>query len=133
MIKTFSSRAGRLSAKNKKFLSTESECLLNAGEKPITQNPIALDIGFGDAKSFSEDVTANQTVTFIGIEPYKKGFARAVEFFEETKPTNLYLFNGDAREFIELMNFSVNFVRIHFPDPWPKKNTRKEGLFPSNF
>ena len=47
MIKTFSSRAGRLSPKNKKFLSTESECLLSAGEKPITQNPIALDIGFG--------------------------------------------------------------------------------------
>ena len=43
MIKTFSSRAGRLSPKNKKFLSTESECLLSAGEKPITQNPIALD------------------------------------------------------------------------------------------
>ena len=118
MIKTFSSRAGRLSPKNKKFLSTESECLLSAGEKPITQNPIALDIGFGDAQSFSEDVAANENVTFIGIEPYKKGFARAVEFFEETKPTNLYLFNGDAREFIELMDFSVNFIRIHFPDPW---------------
>ena len=133
MIKTFSSRAGRLSPKNKKFLSTESECLLSAGEKPITQNPIALDIGFGDAQSFSEDVAANETVTFIGIEPYKKGFARAVEFFEEAKPTNLYLFNGDAREFIELMDFSVNFIRIHFPDPWPKKRHTKRRLISKQF
>ena len=57
--------------------------LIKCWEKPITQNPIALDIGFGDAQSFSEDVAANETVTFIGIEPYKKGFARAVEFFEK--------------------------------------------------
>ena len=72
-------------------------------------------------------------VTFIGIEPYKKGFARAVEFFEETKPTNLYLFNGDAREFIELMDFSVNFIRIHFPDPWPKKRHTKRRLISKQF
>ena len=133
MIKTFSSRAGRLSPKNKKFLSSKSECLLNCGEKPITENPIALDIGFGDSQSFTKDVIANKDTTFIGIEPYKKGFARAVEFFEEKKPANLHLYNGDAREYIEKMDFKVKYIRIHFPDPWPKKKHSKRRLISQDF
>ena len=133
MIKTFSSRAGRLSPKNKKFLSSKSECLLNCGEKPITENPIALDIGFGDSQSFTKDVIANKDTTFIGIEPYKKGFARAVEFFEEKKPANLHLYNGDAREYIEKMDFKVKYIRIHFPDPWPKKSIPRGDLYPKIF
>ena len=133
MIKTFSSRAGRLSPKNKKFLSSKSECQLNCGEKPITDNPIALDIGFGDSQSFTKDVIANKATTFIGIEPYKKGFARAVEFFEEKKPANLHLYNGDAREYIEKMDFKVKYIRIHFPDPWPKRKHSKRRLISQQF
>ena len=121
MIKTFSSRAGRLSDTNKKFLDLQSTCLIKPKTKPQTKLPIVIDIGFGDAQSFSKDVVNNKNHCFIGIEPYKKGFARAVEFYEKEKPKNLYLYNGDAREFLEAIKYKVSFVRIHFPDPWPKK------------
>ena len=133
MIKTFSSRAGRLSPTNKDFLNIESECLLKLGQQPETSKPIVIDIGFGDAQSFSKDVVANNGFCFIGIEPYKKGFARAIEFYERNKPDNLYLHNGDAREYLESISFEFSFVRIHFPDPWPKKRHVKRRLINHEF
>ena len=104
MIKTFSSRAGRLSDTNKKFLQLKSKSILKIGEKPKTTKPIVMDIGFGDAQSFVCDVVENKNYVFIGIEPYKKGFARAVQFYEENVPKNMFLFNGDAREFLSLIH-----------------------------
>ena len=133
MIKTFSSRAGRLSPTNKNFLNLESACLINPENKPKTNYPIVLDIGFGDAQSFVQDIIINDKFCFIGIEPYKKGFARAVEFYEINKPENLFLYNGDAREFLEAIDYEVSFVRIHFPDPWPKKKHIKRRLISHNF
>ena len=133
MIKTFSSRAGRLSSTNKNYLNLQSSCLINPETEPKTNYPIVIDIGFGDAQSFSEDVLINKKYCFIGIEPYKKGFARAVEFYEKEKPKNLFLYNGDAREFLEIIGYKVSFVRIHFPDPWPKKKHIKRRLISKNF
>ena len=92
-----------------------------------------MDIGFGDAQSFICDVTDNPDYTFIGIEPYKKGFARAVQFYEENLPSNMYLFNGDAREFFQEIEYKTDYVRIHFPDPWPKKRHTKRRLITKNF
>ena len=86
MIKTFSSRAGRLSPTNISFLEKKSDCVLDLEKSPHTKKPIVIDIGFGDAQSFAKDVLANKDYCFIGIEPYKKGFARAVEFYEKNKP-----------------------------------------------
>ncbi len=133
MIKTFSSRAGRLSDTNKKFLQLQSDSILKLGEKPKTTQKIVMDIGFGDAQSFICDVTDNPDYTFIGIEPYKKGFARAVQFYEENLPSNMYLFNGDAREFFQEIEYKTDYVRIHFPDPWPKKRHSKRRLITKNF
>ena len=66
MIKTFSSRAGRLSDTNKKFLNLKSKALLDSGKIPKTQKPVVIDIGFGDAQSFVKDVIENQDYLFIG-------------------------------------------------------------------
>ena len=133
MIKTFSSRAGRLSSTNKYFLNLKSNSLINPETKIKTNYPIVLDIGFGDAQSFKQDVLNNKKFCFIGIEPYKKGFARAVEFFEQEEPENLHLYNGDAREFLEAIAYKVSFIRIHFPDPWPKKKHIKRRLISPTF
>ena len=64
MIKTFSSRAGRLSSTNKNYLSLQSNCLISPETKPKTNYPIVIDIGFGDAQSFSEDVLINKKYCF---------------------------------------------------------------------
>jgi len=133
MIKTFSSRAGRLSDTNKKFLQLKSKSILKIGEKPKTTKPIVMDIGFGDAQSFVCDITENKNYVFIGIEPYKKGFARAVQFYEEHTTKNMFLFNGDAREFFEETKYKIDFIRIHFPDPWPKKKHAKRRLITKDF
>ena len=133
MIKTFSSRAGRLSATNKKFLQSKSKSILKIGEKPSTTKPLIVDIGFGDAQSFVCDVVENKDYVFIGIEPYKKGFARAVQFYEENMPKNMFLFNGDAREFLAEIKYKIDFIRIHFPDPWPKKRHAKRRLVTKDF
>lgn len=133
MIRTYSSRAGRLSNTNKGYLELSSKCLVELGHVPKSAKPCALDIGFGDAQSFSEDVLANQDIIFIGVEPYKKGFARAVEFYEKHLPKNLYLYNGCAIEYLKAAKQKFNFIRIHFPDPWPKKKHTKRRLISKEF
>ena len=60
MIKTFSSRAGRLSDTNKKFLKIDSKSILKLGQKPKSTKPIVMDVGFGDAQSFVYDVMENK-------------------------------------------------------------------------
>ena len=45
----------------------------------------------------------------------------------------MILFNGDVRELLEKVKFCFDFIRIHFPDPWPKKNTLREDWLPKNF
>ncbi len=134
MIRTFSSRAGRLSATNKHYLNLNSSCVLSQDYK-LKENSkeILLDIGFGDGISLSEDIEKYKDILFIGIEPYKKGFARMVEFYEKNHPNNLLLYNGCAKDFIKSLECKVKYIRIHFPDPWPKKKHAKRRLINLNF
>lgn len=132
MIKTFSSRAGRLSETNKFYLHKKSKCMFSE-KKLIIHEQKVLDVGFGDSASFCKDIIENNDFLFFGVEPYKKGFSRAVEFFEKNDVENMILFNGDVRELLEKVKFCFDFIRIHFPDPWPKKNTLREDWLPKNF
>ncbi len=133
MIRTYSSRAGRLSETNKKYLETPSKCLVGLGFVPLSKKQCVLDIGFGDAQSFSQDVSNNENIVFIGVEPYKKGFAKAVEFYEKEQPNNLFLHNGCAIEYLNAAKKKFDYIRIHFPDPWPKKKHSKRRLISKSF
>lgn len=134
MIRTFSSRSGRLSNTNKMFLSKISNCKLDLNSKlPEFKKKVALDIGFGDGESFCKDVLENKDIIFIGIDPYIKGFSKVVEFYEKHTAPNLYVFNGCAKEFLKSTKIKFNFIRIHFPDPWPKNKHNKRQLINKDF
>ena len=134
MIRTFSSRSGRLSNTNKMFLSKISNCKLDLNSKlPEFKKKVALDIGFGDGESFCKDVLENKDIIFIGIDPYIKGFSKVVEFYEKHNAPNLYVFNGCAKEFLKSTKIKFNFIRIHFPDPWPKNKHNKRQLINKDF
>lgn len=134
MIRTFSSRSGRLSNTNKMFLSKISNCKLDLNSKlPEFKKKVALDIGFGDGESFCKDVLENKDIIFIGIDPYIKGFSKVVEFYEKHNAPNLYVFNGCAKEFLKYTKIKFNFIRIHFPDPWPKNKHNKRQLINKDF
>ena len=45
----------------------------------------------------------------------------------------MILFNGDVRELLEKVKFCFDFIRIHFPDPWPKKKHIKRRLVTKEF
>jgi len=132
MIKTFSSRAGRLSETNKFYLHKKSKCIFSE-KKLIIHEQKVLDVGFGDSDSFCKDIIENNDFLFFGAEPYKKGFSRAVEFFEKNNVKNMILFNGDVRDLLEKVKFCFDFIRIHFPDPWPKKKHKKRRLIQQKF
>ncbi len=134
MIRTFSSRSGRLSKTNKMFLNKISTCKLDLNSKlPEFKKKLVLDIGFGDGESFCKDVLENEDIIFIGIEPYVKGFSRVVEFYEKHNVPNLYVFNGCAKEFLKSTKIKFDFIRIHFPDPWPKNKHYKRQLINKDF
>ena len=111
MIKTFSSRAGRLSETNKFYLHKKSKCIFSE-KKLIIHEQKVLDVGFGDSDSFCKDIIENDDFLFFGAEPYKKGFSRAVEFYEKNNVENMILFNGDVRDLLEKVKFCFDFILI---------------------
>ena len=56
-----------------------------------------------------------------------------IEFYEKNHPNNLLLYNGCAKDFIKCLECKVKYIRIHFPDPWPKKKHSKRRLINLNF
>ena len=97
MIKTFSSRAGRLSSTNRNYLNLQSNCLINPETKPKTNYPIVIDIGFGDTQSFSEDALINKKYCFIGIEPYKKALPEQLNFMKQ-KNQKIFFYTTEMQE-----------------------------------
>ena len=78
MIKTFSSRAGRLSETNKFYLHKKSKCIFSE-KKLIIHEQKVLDVGFGDSDSFCKDIIENNDFLFLELNHIKR-FSRAVNF-----------------------------------------------------
>ena len=71
---------------------------------------ILLDIGFGDGISLSEDIEKYKDILFIGIEPYKKGFARMVEFFMKKIIQIICFYIICAKDFIKSLECKVKYI-----------------------
>ncbi len=93
-------------------------------------NPIILEIGFGNGSSLAEMASNNPEKNYLGIEVHSPGVGRLLLDVEERGLKNLRVMRHDAVEVLEngIAPGSLEGVYLFFPDPWHKKKHHKRRI-----
>lgn len=108
---------------------------LNFAEVFSNQNPVCVDIGFGNGESILHAAEQYPQLNFLGIDVHLPGIGRLLMGLEEQGLENVKVVRYDAvdvlRDFID--DGSLSAVHVYFPDPWHKKRHHKRRLVNSDF
>jgi tRNA (guanine-N7-)-methyltransferase len=143
-IKSFVLRASRLSSYQKEALELYSQEFVIDFEpnekldfKKIfgNDNPVIVEIGFGNGETLERLATQMPFTNFIGIEVYLNGFTTLLSAVGQKNLSNVRLIRFDAVEVLSEMveDASLSAVHIFFSDPWPKKRHHKRRLIQRPF
>ncbi len=142
-IRSFVRREGRMTAAQKgaldelwpRFGIDNIEHELDFKALFGNQNPVTLEIGFGNGESLATMAAASPEKNFIGIEVHRPGVGNLMIQAEKQELNNLRVIVEDAVDILEkiLPNNSLDCVQIFFPDPWHKKRHHKRRLIQTKF
>ena len=137
-IKSFVTRAGRLSAAQAKAITTLGPqfCI------PYTKSqldyvtlfgntsPAILEIGTGMGETTAHIAAHMPEKNFIGVEVHTPGIGSLLKRIDENQLTNLRLIQHDAVEVLTHMiaPATLSGVHVFFPDPWHKARHNKRRL-----
>ncbi len=99
-------------------------------------NPLEVEIGFGNGEYLAAMAQANPTTNYVGFEEYCERIQRTLrKLSRNTSCDNVRVLRMDVRPgFIYLFQErSVRFIHCLFPPPWPKKSDIKHRLFTTEF
>lgn len=83
--------------------------------------PVWLEIGFGSGEHLVHQAAENPNVGFIGAEPYVNGVATLLGKMQKSRPKNIRVHAGDARDLLDVLpSQSISKAFLLYPDPWPK-------------
>jgi tRNA (guanine-N7-)-methyltransferase len=101
---------------------------------PAHIKQIWLEVGFGGGEHLLWQALHNQTVGFIGGEPYVNGVAKLLTGIEEHDVGNIRIYDDDIRNVLDVLPDSVLAkVFLLFPDPWPKtRHHKRRFVSPEN-
>ena len=99
------------------------------------ENPLQLDVGFGNGKFLIDLAAREPENNFVGMDFYHKGIRKVITRINKLQIKNIRIVYGDAREKISLLfkDESLEKIYINFPDPWPKKRHYKRRLIKPPF
>lgn len=99
------------------------------------QNPIEVEIGFGNGEYLAEICGKYPTTNFIGFEQYCERIARTLRKLSRASSSNVRVMRLDAKAGIERYFAERSITKIHclYPPPWPKKSDAKHRLFTTEF
>jgi tRNA (guanine-N7-)-methyltransferase len=92
-----------------------------------------LEIGSGDGEFIFQKAQKNPDQCFIACETHINSVANILAKLDNISLNNLFIFNGDVRDFITDTNLKFNNIFILNPDPWPKSKQKKRRLISDNF
>ena len=103
------------------------------GQFPSTPSEIWLEIGFGGGEHMiaqcSHHADNNQSIGYIGCEPYVNGAAKAADAVHRLGLEYVRLWPDDARQLLDMLpDNCLSRVYILFADPWPKAKHNKRRL-----
>lgn len=142
-IRSFVRREGRMTAAQTKALNElwprygidELDQALDFKALFGNQNPVTLEIGFGNGESLANMAAASPEKNFVGIEVHRPGVGNLMIQAEKLELDNLRVIVDDAVDMLEkiLPDKSLDCVQIFFPDPWHKKRHHKRRLIQARF
>lgn len=140
-VRSFVRRPGRLTPAQQRALAG----LLPAFEIPPEaddvssafdcQQPLIVEIGFGNGEALAWMASAEPGKNFIGIEVHEPGVGRLLRDIHGKGLTNVRVSMRDAVEVLtgQVSAGGLSEARIYFPDPWPKKRHHKRRLVQAGF
>ncbi|MBA5249674.1 MAG: tRNA (guanosine(46)-N7)-methyltransferase TrmB [Gammaproteobacteria bacterium] len=141
-IQSFVRRSGRLTLSQKRGLtelwadySIEPKGGIDFEVIFGNDNPIVLEIGFGNGDTLVQMAQENPQWNYVGVEVYEAGIGRLISSTHGKQLTNLKVLKGDAVEFLtdNITDNSLSKVQLFFPDPWHKKKHHKRRIVQHSF
>lgn len=98
-------------------------------------NPVWLDIGFGNGESIIHAAQKYPEINFLGIEVHLPGVGHLLMAIDELNLTNVRIIRNDAVDMLNLFiqDQSLSAIHIYFPDPWHKKRHHKRRIINQAF
>ncbi len=99
------------------------------------ENPVCLDIGFGNGESLIHIAKLQPEVNFVGMEVHTPGVGHLLLQIEKYKLDNIRIYQHDGTEVLKecFKENSIDAMHIYFPDPWHKKRHHKRRLIQAGF
>jgi len=140
-VRSFVRRPGRLTPAQQRALEEllpEFEIASDAADASSAfahQQPLVVEIGFGNGEALAWMAANEPDKNFIGIEVHEPGVGRLLRGIQDKKLENVRVAVRDAVDVLsgQVAAGSLSEVRIYFPDPWPKKRHHKRRLVQAGF
>jgi tRNA (guanine-N7-)-methyltransferase len=102
---------------------------LNPATLFANQQPLRLEIGFGNGEALMRLAASHPHYNFLGIEVHGPGVGRLLLALEREGLKNVRVLRHDVAEVLEaLPPACLEGIYIFFPDPWPKTRHHKRRL-----
>jgi len=141
-IRSFVMRAGKLTNGQKRALDELLPQFLLDETQTFSQqtafennNPLYLDIGFGNGESLIHIARMHPEISFIGMEVHAPGVGHLLLNIEKYRLTNIRIYQFDGVEVLKdcFAENTIDAIHIYFPDPWHKKRHHKRRLIQAEF
>ncbi len=136
-IRTFVMRAGKLTNGQKRAIEEllpqyklDETVLFDNNKAFGNDNPVYLDIGFGNGESLIHIAKMHPEINFIGMEVHLPGVGHLLLNMEKFDLQNIRIYQFDGVEVLKhcFPENSIDAMHIYFPDPWHKKRHNKRRL-----
>ncbi len=137
-IRSYVLRQGRLTAGQKRAFDTiwPRVGVEFSGEKLDlpglfgNDNPVFLEIGFGNGDSLAQMAVAHPDNNYLGIEVHTPGIGHLLLKIDELGLSNIRIIRHDAVEVLTrgIGDAELTGVFLFFPDPWHKKRHHKRRI-----
>ncbi len=99
------------------------------------ENPVWMEIGFGNGDALIDMASRYPNTNFIGVEVHEPGVGQALMGIETLSLQNVRIIQHDAIEILQHMipASALQRVLLFFPDPWRKKRHFKRRIVQKDF
>jgi tRNA (guanine-N7-)-methyltransferase len=114
---------------------TLDEGLLDLPATFGNQQPVTLEIGFGNGEALAQQALNHPERNFLGVEVHSPGVGHLMIRLAEQESANARILQCDAMELLRhhLPAASLSAVLLFFPDPWHKKRHHKRRIVRPEF
>ncbi len=99
------------------------------------QQPVTLEIGFGNGEALAQQALNHPQRNFLGVEVHSPGVGHLMIRLAQQESSNVRILQCDAMQLLRhhLPAGALSAVLLFFPDPWHKKRHHKRRIVQPEF